>query len=75
MALQDTFCSSPWFHIRLDPEGNYLPCRWSAIGTSGHNISNTTMSGYLKTNTMSIIRKDMLDGKSPDICHKCQYEQ
>ena len=75
MALQDTFCSSPWFHIRLDPEGNYLPCRWSAIGTSGHNISSTTMSGYLKTNTMSIIRKDMLDGKSPDICHKCQYEQ
>jgi len=77
MSLNDNFCSSPWFHLRISPEGNYLPCRWSPIGTSSsiHNVSNTTLSGYLKSTTMSNIRKDMINGKSPDICQKCQYEQ
>jgi len=58
--LQDNFCSSPWFHIRISPEGNYLPCRWGPKETSsGHNVSNTTLSGYLKSNTMTNNRARM----------------
>lgn len=73
--LKDTFCSSPWFHIRIDPQGNYLPCRWSSTyEISSHNISNTTMVDYLNSPTMLSLRASMLDGQAPNICSACYYE-
>lgn len=73
--LKDTFCSSPWFHIRIDPQGNYLPCRWSSTyNTSPHNITNTTIAEYMNSSLMDSLRLDILDGKDPDICSACYYE-
>lgn len=73
--LKDTFCSSPWFHIRINPQGNYLPCRWaSQQEKTSHNISNTSISEYMNSSTMSDLRSDMLNGNSPAICSTCYYE-
>ena len=73
--LKDSFCSSPWFHIRIDPAGRYMPCRWSSSRTtSDHTVANTTLSGYLNSETMIGLRQDMLAGKQPDICSACYYE-
>ena len=74
-SLRDNFCSSPWFHIRISPEGNYRPCRWGDYSIeSAHNISNTTLSEYLNSDIMSDIRTSLLNGNSPKLCESCQYE-
>ena len=73
--LKNTFCSSPWFHIRIDSQGNYLPCRWgSNCNTSTHNISNITIDEYLNSDVMKSLRLDLLQGQKPEICSACYYE-
>jgi len=73
--LRDTFCSSPWFHIRIDPQGNYLPCRWgSHQDITIHNVNNTTISEYMNSDTMRDVRLGMLDGTRQNICSSCYYE-
>ena len=76
LSLNDNFCSSPWFHLRISPEGNYRPCRWGdySIG-SDHTVANTTLTEYLQSDIMTDIRSEMLEGKSPKVCKDCQYEQ
>ena len=74
-SLKDNFCSSPWFHIRIDPQGNYLPCRWSYDqARSNHTIANTTMGEYMNSAVMSELRLDLLEGNRADICQSCYYE-
>ncbi len=74
-SLRDNFCSSPWFHIRVNPAGYYLPCRWgSDFKPSGSNINNTTISEYMNSEIMCNLRKSMLDGVDTDICSSCRYE-
>jgi hypothetical protein len=73
--LKDTFCSSPWFHLRIDPAGRYLPCRWSSHqDTTGYTVANTTISGFMNSNIMQEIRARMLDGNVLSMCSACHYE-
>lgn len=73
--LRDTFCSSPWFHVRIDPQGNYLPCRWNfSFNESSHNISDTSLNEYINSDVMRFLRLDLLNGKDPSICRSCRYE-
>jgi MoaA/NifB/PqqE/SkfB family radical SAM enzyme len=73
--LSDNFCSSPWFHIRINPQGNYLPCRWDSYhNTSHHTIANTSITEYINSEVMTTLRLQILNGKSPDTCSSCKYE-
>lgn len=73
--LKNNFCSSPWFHLRISPEGNYRPCRWGDYEIkSNHHISNTSLSEYLNSDVMSEIRSTMLAGEIPALCKDCHYE-
>ena len=74
-SLRDNFCSSPWFHIRIDPQGNYLPCRWSSgQEKTSHNIDNTSIGEYMNSSVMNNLRLELLNGNSPTICKTCYYE-
>ena len=73
--LKDNFCSSPWFHLRISPEGYYRPCRWGDYSIrSDHHISNTSLTEYMNSDIMQDIRNSMLSGDSPKLCVDCQYE-
>jgi hypothetical protein len=73
--LKDTFCSSPWFHLRIDPAGRYLPCRWSSHqDTTGYTVANTTILGFMNSDIMQGIRTRMLDGNKQRMCNDC-YNQ
>ena len=73
--LKETFCSSPWFHLRINPAGYYLPCRWgSKTATSDNHISTTGIQEYLNSSTMRSLRQDMLNGQSVEMCSACYYE-
>lgn len=73
-SLNDNFCSSPWFHIRIDPRGYYLPCRWGTDTVSNHHISNTSIQEYFNSQTMKDLRLSLLEGQAPDMCGACRYE-
>ena len=73
--MKNSFCSSPWFHIRINPVGDFSPCRWSQrIHFSNHNINNTTLQEYVNSYEMRDLRMSLLAGESPAICSGCHYE-
>jgi MoaA/NifB/PqqE/SkfB family radical SAM enzyme len=75
-SLKDNFCSSPWFHIRINPEGNYVPCRWDfSLTMSSYNVKNTSLSGYMNSEVMKSLRMDLLDGKSSNTCQSCRNDE
>lgn len=74
--LKDNFCSSPWFHIRINPSGDYLPCRWGVYSSgSDYNIASMTMQEYINSNVMTELRTEFLEGLRPNLCSACHYEE
>lgn len=69
--LEKTFCSSPWFHMRISSNGDLSYCRW-AKKQQGFNIKNTNPIDFFQKK-MSYLRKDLLDGKKLGGCFDC-YE-
>ena len=73
--LRDNFCSSPWFHLRINPQGNYLPCRWDfSLKTSHYNIANTSIVEYMNSSVMTTLRSQLLNGEESETCRSCKYE-
>lgn len=73
--LNQTFCSSPWFHLRLEYNGDFRPCRWGLYDYhSTANIHNIGLLDYYNGEEMSKLRTDFLSGKTPDFCKKCYYQ-
>jgi MoaA/NifB/PqqE/SkfB family radical SAM enzyme len=72
--FRDSFCSSPWFHLRVLPNGNYNVCRWASSKTITKNISNTSLIDFYNGEEMSNLRLQLLNGETPDICKSCQYQ-
>jgi len=75
MTFEKTFCTSPWFHMRINNSGTYEACRWQNknVATridSDHNIRSQTPLTYFQT-TMSGLRQELLDGQAPAMCRDC----
>jgi len=80
MALKDTFCSSPWFHMMIDHDGSYRKCRWHMTNTliknrsqSVPNIRETAPIEFFQNN-MKKFRKDLLDGVKIEECSQCYLQ-
>lgn len=72
--LSKSFCSSPWYHLRLTYDGSFEKCRWSkADGTS--NIKKESLLKFYDGEAMSKFREDFLSGKSPKECEACYYQE
>ena len=72
--LKDTFCSSPWFHLRILPNGDYNTCRWASNKKLTKNISSTSLLDFYNGEEMCNLRTELLNGNTPDICSSCYYE-
>ena len=75
--LKDTFCSSPWIHVRINPGGYYLPCRWFGpphLVTTTHHIRDMSIADYVNSEDMCNLRTEMLNGGVPEICQSCRYQ-
>jgi sulfatase maturation enzyme AslB (radical SAM superfamily) len=75
MTLKNSFCSSPWFHMRINNSGSYEPCRWMTLdghsrANADHNIRNMTPVTYFREH-MSELRTQLLQGETPSICRDC----
>jgi sulfatase maturation enzyme AslB (radical SAM superfamily) len=75
MSFAQTFCASPWLHMRITNSGTYKPCRWMS------NINSTQVSMDLGIKTvspltyfqthMAPLRAELLQGNSPAMCNNC----
>lgn len=72
--LKNSFCSSPWFHIRLTYDGSYDVCRWSKRGVTDTNIRDTSLMQFYNSDAMRQLRMDMLAGHKPVACESCYYQ-
>jgi MoaA/NifB/PqqE/SkfB family radical SAM enzyme len=73
--LKDSFCSSPWFHIRLSYDGSFKVCRWSTEYKTQYNIKNTSISEFYNIDEMRLLRTQLLNGEKPNGCATCYYEE
>lgn len=72
--LKDTFCSSPWMHLRFGYNGEFTTCRWSKNAKTTANIRDTSIIKFYNSDEMKNLRKDLLSGHSPQQCENCYYE-
>jgi hypothetical protein len=72
MTLKNSFCPSPWFHMRINNAGYYEYCRWADKGQRnvGPNISNTTPAEFFH-NHINTVRQQFLNGEQPTGCVEC----
>ena len=63
MQFENTFCSSPWIHMRITNQGYYNFCRWETykIDNTRPNIKNIELLEYFQK-YMQQVRKSMIDG-------------
>ena len=70
MSLRDSFCSSPWLHMRITNDGGMIYCRWTDKTESHANIRDTGPAEFFQQH-MSAVRNSMLIGESPAGCSDC----
>jgi MoaA/NifB/PqqE/SkfB family radical SAM enzyme len=75
--FEKSFCSSPWFHIKLSADGTFLPCRWgnNSTGEKEHNIKFVSISDYYNSAEMKDFRLSLLNGEFNKHCDVCYYEE
>jgi sulfatase maturation enzyme AslB (radical SAM superfamily) len=74
MSLKETFCPSPWFHMRITNDGHYDYCRWATKDQHDpdNNIYNITPVEFFQQR-MIPIRQQLLNGESPAGCVECTH--
>lgn len=72
MPLDKTFCSSPWFHMRINNTGGYEYCRWATKKDRANltNIKDQHPIHWFQSG-MQHIRKSLLDGEKLPGCVEC----
>lgn len=73
MNFKKTFCSSPWFHMRITNSGKYEYCRWAHRNSNDAqhaSIADTTPEEFFQSN-MIPIRESMLRGDQLSGCSTC----
>lgn len=68
--FESVFCSSPWLHMRIKPDGEFGFCRWSNHGDKKFNIRTHSFVDFFQ-NHMSDIRHSLLEGKKLSACDAC----
>lgn len=68
--FQQVFCSSPWLHMRITPDGSFNMCRWGISNDSNYNIKTHTIKEYFQ-DIMSSLRTDLLNGQKLSLCDPC----
>ena len=77
MTFESSFCSSPWFRMRINNVGDYEYCRWANFEhrDTNINIKDCSPQQYFQQH-MTPIRQQMLNGAAVPGCKECaQMEQ
>ena len=73
--LKHTFCSSPWFHVKVSHAGDFVSCRWGKeSANSTQNVKSTSILEFYNSDQMRSLRISLLDGQAPTQCSECYYQ-
>lgn len=79
-----TFCILPWMHLATNASGNLRVCCNSTPGKNfilrngtkrPYKITDTDMQDFWHSNTMKLIRYELLNDKRPEMCERCFREE
>jgi radical SAM protein with 4Fe4S-binding SPASM domain len=77
----DTFCSAPWSHLHVLPEGDVLPCcMWDyGVYEDGGRFGNINdyddIQDLFNNERFRELRQSFLSNKSVDGCHRCYHKE
>lgn len=79
MFNKDTFCSSPWLHVRVNYAGKFVPCRWydrisTPILATDQNINNIGLLEFFNSQQMRDVRTNFLENVPNSGCSACLYQ-
>lgn len=77
MTLKNSFCPSPWIHMRINNAGHYEYCRWATKDNryANQSIHRTSPVEFFQQQ-MTGVREQFLAGELPQGCAECtQMEQ
>lgn len=77
MEFKKTFCSSPWFHMRITSDGSFEACRWGHHKNNFHkqnygNIKNISPDIWFQRE-LGEFRKELINnnGYTTKVCSEC----
>lgn len=70
MTLKNTFCPSPWIHMRVTNTGGMTYCRWADKNEPQEYIQEISPTEFFQKN-MSTVRTDLVQGVAPNGCKLC----
>lgn len=75
--ISKTFCSAPWFAIRLDWDGKFVPCcqidpsQSNFCGKKDYSLNDSTVEEYLSSEYVQYIKKSLGNGLQIPECSTC----
>ena len=83
-----SFCTLPWIHIATHPIGTVTPCcitdMTDGVSTAAKKedsnkhlfLSKDSLNEITNSDRFNKVRKEMMEGKFPEVCQKCyKYEE
>ena len=81
MSFEKTFCSAPWFQVRIDWDGKYRPCaefneaNSQFTGITQYSINDSTVDEWLSCEYSQYLRKELSQGKQLSECNQCWQKE
>lgn len=70
--VSPTVCVVPWMHLNFEPSGRVMPCcLTSTHNYESGNLNEQTIEEIWNSPNQRALRKEMIEGKRPEICRKC----
>lgn len=69
-----SICVMPWIHLNIWTDGRIIPCCLNQEYAFGHAHTDTIEAAY-NSSTAQKFRHDMLNGKLPESCRRCKYQE
>jgi radical SAM protein with 4Fe4S-binding SPASM domain len=67
-----TVCAIPWMHLNFEPNGKVVPCcLTSTFEYFLGDVNHQTVNEIWNSENMKALRREMIEGKQPEICVKC----
>ena len=79
--ISKTFCSAPWFGVRLNWNGTYAPCceidlsKTQFKGQIEYNIHNTTVDQWMTSDYLQYLKQSLDQGLCVSECSKCWVKE
>lgn len=77
MTLAKTFCSAPWFQVRIDWDGQYRPCggineKLSKFkGRTHYSLKDATVNEWMTSDYLQYVKQNLSCGTQLAECNSC----